>query len=130
MYSTHNNAFSSASYTIALSHRLYTNMFPLTLAGSDYLVSLQDYTSRNFTVTFLSRQANSTEHVIYIADDRIFEEREYFRLRLSAVRPIGQAAQFFVPQPGVNNIFVDISIEDDDSKSSSSSLIYIQNSKL
>ena len=90
--------------------------FVNTLAGSDYIVNLQDFTSKNFTVTFLSKQASSTEHVIHIADDHIFEGREYFRLRLSAIRPIGQAAQFFVPQTGFENTFVDTCIEDDDSK--------------
>ena len=59
--------------------------------------------------------------MITIAEDSIFEGREYFRLRINAVRPIGQAAQFFIPQDGANNTFVDISIEDDDSKLSSSS---------
>ena len=88
-----------------------------TLAGSDYVVDLQAILSRDFTVTFLSKQANSTEHVIYIADDQIFEGREWFRLRISAVRPTGQAEQLFMPQAGVNNVFVDISIVDDDSKS-------------
>ena len=91
-----------------------------TLAGSDYIVSLQDFAARDFTVTFLSKQANSTEHVIFIADDQIFEGREYFRLRLSAVNPIGQAAQFFIPQADVTNTYVDVVIADDDSKSSSS----------
>ena len=94
--------------------------FAHTLAGSDYIVNLQDFTSTNFTVTFLSKQANSTEHVIIIADDRILEGREHFRLRLSAIRPIGQAADFYVPQAGFENTFVGISIEDDDSKSGSS----------
>ena len=65
--------------------------------------------------------------MINIADDEIFEGREYFRLRISTVRPIGQAAQFFVPQAGVNNTFVDISIEDDDSKPSSTSYKCMQN---
>ena len=90
--------------------------FANTLAGLDYIVNLEDYVSRNFSVTFLSKQANSTEHVINIADDLIFERREYFRLRLSAIRLIGQAAQFFVPQTGFENTFVDTCIEDDDSK--------------
>ena len=90
------------------------------LTGSDYIVNLQDIASRNFTVTFLSKQATSTEHVIQIADDNTSEGKEYFRLRITAVRPIGQAAQFFIPEPGVNETFVDITIEDDDSKSNSS----------
>ena len=72
-------------------------------------------------MTFLSKQANSTEHVIPIADDPSFEGREYFRLQLSAIRIIGQAEDFYVPQDGFENTFVDVNIEDDDSKSSSSS---------
>ena len=90
-----------------------------TLAVSDYIVNLQDFASKNITATFLSKQANSTEHVIHIADDSIFEGREYFRLRISAIRTIGQAEQFIIPQAGVENTLVDISIEDDDSKSCS-----------
>ena len=77
-------------------------------------------THNSITVTFLSRQANSTECVVHIADDQIFEGSEYFRLRLSAIRLIGQAAQFFIPQTGFENMFVDINIEDDDSKSHNS----------
>ena len=101
-------------YTAALYS--ITQLLANALAGSDYIARLEDVTSRNFTVTFLSKQANSTEYAINIADDAIFEGREYFRLRISAVRPIGQAAQLFVLQPRENNTFVDISIEDDDSK--------------
>ena len=103
-----------------------------TLAGTDYVISLQDFNSTNCTVTFLSKQANSTECVINIAVDMIFERREYFRLRVNAVRTIGQAADFYVPQSGFENTFVDINIEDNDSKSSSSSKVvspekYVQN---
>ena len=87
-----------------------------TIAGTNYTVNRDDFASRNFTVNFLSKEANSTEYVVNITDDQIFEGREYFRLRISAVRLIGQAAQFFAVQAGVNNTFVDISIEDDDSK--------------
>ena len=106
---------------LLLCHTDCTQTLSNALAGTDYIVNLQDFFSRDFTVTFLPKQANSTENVITIADDHVFEGREYFRLRISAVRPIGQAAQFFVAQAGVNNTFVDISIEDDDSKSSTSS---------
>ena len=105
------------SYTLFSSTLTTLNYFTNTFTGSDYIVTLQDFTSRNFTVTFLSKQANSTEYVIHIADDQIFERREYFRLRISAIRPTGQAAQFYVPQAGFENTFVDINIEDDDSKS-------------
>ena len=96
------------------------------LTGGDYVVNLDDVESTDFTVTFLSKQANSTEHVINIADDEIFEGREYFRLRITEVRPIDGAAQLFVPQDGVENTFVDISIEDDDGKSSNQSCAIVQ----
>ena len=66
--------------------------------------------------------------MINIADDQIFEGREYFRLRLSAIRPIGQAADFYIPQAGFENTFVDINIEDDDGKShNSSDSVFSQN---
>ena len=74
-------------------------------------------------MTFVSGQANSTNYAIIITDDSILEGKEYFRLRISAIRPIGQVAQFYIPQAGANNTFVDICIEDDDSKLSSSSLL-------
>ena len=90
-----------------------------TFAGTDYNVNTGDPSSRKFTVIFISRQANSTENIILIADDEIFEGRECFRLRICVIRFIGQAAQFFRAQHGVNNTFIDICIEDDDSKYSS-----------
>ena len=65
--------------------------------------------------------------MINIANDQIFEGREYFRLRLSAIRTIGQAADFYVPQTGFENTFVDINIEDDDCKSSSSPSVLPRN---
>ena len=85
-------------------------------AGRDYLVNIQNPSSRIFTVVFQSKQANSTEHVIQIAHDNIFEDREYFRLRIIAVRFSGQAAALFSAQDGLNNTFVDVNIPDDDSK--------------
>ena len=89
------------------------------LAATDYYVNAEDILSTKFTVTFISRQANSTENVIQISDDISFEGRECFSLRICAVRFIGQAAQFFRAQDGVNKTFIDICIEDDDSKYSS-----------
>ena len=86
---------------------------------SDYVVNTGDVLSRKFTVIFISKQANSTENVIQISDDTIFEGRKCFRLRICEVRFIGQAAQFFRAQDRVNNTFIDICIEDDDSKYSS-----------
>ena len=62
----------------------------------DYLVNIQNPSSRTFTVAFLSKQANSTEHVIVVADDSVSEGIETFRLRIVAVRFIGQAATIFI----------------------------------
>ena len=84
-------------------------------AGNDYLVDTQNTSSKVFTVVFQSKQANSTEHVILLSDDQIFEGREYFRLRIIGIRFIGQASIFFRPQDGLTNIFADVSIEDNDS---------------
>ena len=71
-------------------------------------------------MAFFSKQANSTEHVIHIADNLLLERMEYFRLRLSGIRPIGQAADFYKSQAGFENTFVDVNIEDNDSKSHNS----------
>ena len=84
--------------------------------GIDYLVNRQNPSSRTFTVTFQSKQTNSTEHVIDIADDDIFEGTEAFRLRIVAARFIGQAATILRAQDGLNNTVADVTIEDDDCK--------------
>ena len=82
--------------------------------GSDYLVNSQNPPSRTFTVTFQSKQANSTENDIEIAEDDIVEGTEAFRLRIVAVRFIGLAATIFRPQDGLTNTFADVIIEDND----------------
>ena len=84
--------------------------------GSDYLVNLQNPSSRNFTVTFQSKQANSSENVIVVADDSLVEGTETFRLRLVAARFFGQAAAFFKAPAGLTNTTADVTIEDDDCK--------------
>ncbi len=84
--------------------------------GSDYLVNIQNSRSRTFTVTFQSKQANSTENEIQLADDNIFERTETFRLRIVAARFIGQAAAIFRTQGGLTNNFAEVTIEDDDCK--------------
>ena len=81
---------------------------------TDYLVNLQNLHSRIFTVTFQSKQANSTEHVIYGTPDNIFEGNESFRLRIVAARFIGQAAGLFRAQDGLSHTFVDVIIADND----------------
>ena len=91
-------------------------MTHLILTGIDYLVNRQNPSSRNFTVTFQSKQANSTEHVILLADDSTVERTEAFRLRIVAARFFGQAAAFFRAQDGLTNTFADVTIEDDDCK--------------
>ena len=85
-------------------------------AGIDYLANPQNRLSRIFTVVFQSKQANSSEHVIEIADDQILEGSESFRLRIVAARFSGQAAILFRAQDGLNNTFADVNIADDDGK--------------
>ena len=84
--------------------------------GADYLVNIQKPSSRTFTVAFLSKQANSTENGIQLADDDIVEGAEAFRLRIVAARFIGEAAAIFRAQDGLNNTIADVTIEDDDCK--------------
>ncbi len=85
-----------------------------THAGSDYIVNVQNISSRTFTVTFQSKQANSTKHQILIADDIIVEGTEEFLLRIDTVRFIGQASVLFRPSDGVSNVVADVFIADDD----------------
>ena len=84
--------------------------------GIDYLVNSQNLDSRTFTVTFQSKQANSTENEIVLAADDIVEGTEFFRLRIVAARFIGEAAAIFRAQDGLNNTIADVAIEDDDCK--------------
>ena len=84
--------------------------------GSDYLVNIQNPSSRNFTVAFQSKQANSSENVIVVADDSIVEGTEAFRLRLVAARFFGQAPVIFRAKDGLTNTTADVVIEDDDCK--------------
>ncbi len=95
---------------IAMSHLMHT--------GIDYLVNSQNPSSRTFTVTFQSKEANSTENVIVLVDDDIVEGTEAFRLQIVAARFIGQAATIFRAQDGLNNTgnVADVTIEDDDCK--------------
>ena len=74
-------------------------------------------------MVFQSRHSNSSEHVIKITDDSILEDREYFRLRISAVRFIGQPTMLFRAQDRVTSTFVDVSIEDNDCKSGSATCL-------
>ena len=85
-----------------------------TRAGTDYIIDLQNISSRTFTVTFRSKQANSTQHGILISDDRSVEGTEEFLLRIDAVRFTGQARALFRPSDGLNNIVADVIIADDD----------------
>ena len=92
---------------------------------ADYLVNTQNPLSRTFTVVFQSKQANSTEHVIHIADDNIFEGSEAFRLRIVNVRFIGQAAAYFRTEDGVTSTVVDVTIADNDCELGESSCTII-----
>ena len=78
-----------------------------------------------FTVTFHSKNANSTEQEIDIANDSIFEGRESFYLRIVAVRFNGQAEEYFKATDGLNKTFVKVDIEDDDCEFSTILLIII-----
>ena len=82
--------------------------------GTDYLVNIQNPSSRTFTVAFQSKQANSTEHAVQLSDDNIVEGSETFRLRIVAARFIGQAADIF--RDGSTNTVADVIIEDNDCK--------------
>ena len=95
---------------------LHPNRMPTLHAGADYLVNRQNPSSRIFTVLFQSKQANSSEHVIQIAEDNTFEGSESFRLRIIAARFSGQAAVFFRAQDELNSTVADVNIADDDSK--------------
>ena len=84
------------------------------LTGTDYVVNLQNPFSRIFTVSFLPRQANSTENTIQLSDDNIFEGAESFGLRIAQARFSGQAADFFRADDTLNNAFAQVNIADDD----------------
>ena len=84
--------------------------------GFDYIVNSQNPSSRTFTVTFQSKQANSTENDIVFANDDIVEGTEAFHLQIVAARFIGEAATIFRAQDGLNNTFADVIIEDNDCK--------------
>ena len=82
--------------------------------GSDYLVNSQNPSSKTFTVTFQSKQANSSANMIQLADDNIVEGPEAFRLRIVDAQFIGQAASILRAE--LTNTIVDVTIEDDDCK--------------
>ena len=96
------------THPYAMPHLMHT--------GSDYLVNIQNPSSRTFTVTFQSKQANSTGNGILLADDSILEGTETFLLRIVAARFMGQAATFFRAQDGLTNTVAEVIIEDDDCK--------------
>ena len=73
-------------------------------AGIDYLVNTQNSSSRIFTVVFQPKQANSSEHVILLYNDVVFEGSEYFHLRIVAAQFNGQAAAHFRAQDRIVSI--------------------------
>lgn len=100
------------TFTTIIYYYFYTH------AGSDYFVNnTGDPQSNTFTVTFQSQQEDSSEYRIQIADDQILEGREYFRLRIIAVRVFGPLQGIFSVQDGVERTSVEVGIDDDDSKS-------------
>ena len=106
--------FSSINSCCSLNHSECYYYMPPLHSGSDYVVNLQNPSSRTFTVTFHPKQLNATEHVISIADDDIFEDKENFRLRIHALRFIGEAGKRFRAQPGITSSFAEVAIKDDD----------------
>ena len=80
----------------------------------DYIVNRQNPSSRIFTVSFLPLQANSTENIIELADDIIFEGSESFNLRIDQARFSGQAAMIFRADDTLTNAFAEVNIVDDD----------------
>ena len=112
---TCNSSFLMYSITIVVffSHRMIYLYAPL-YSGSDYIVNIQNASFRTFTVTFQPRQLNLTEHMISISDDDIFEDKEHFRLRIHALRFIGEAANVFRAAPQVTSSFAEIAIKDND----------------
>ena len=77
-------------------------------------MNLQNPVSRNFTVSFLPLQANSTENIIQLSDDDIFEGTESFGLRIAEARFSGQAAEIFRANDTLTNAFAEVNIADDD----------------
>ena len=70
--------------------------------------------SRIFTVSFLPLQANSTENIIQLVDDNIFEGTESFGLRIAEARFSGRTAESFRANDTLNNTFAQVNIADDD----------------
>ena len=101
-------------------------MTHLVHTGSDYSVNSKNPSARSFTVTFQSKQANSTENEIVLASDDIVEGTEAFRLQIVAARFIGEAADIFRAQDGLTNTVADVTIEDDDCKFTSISSIRLE----
>ena len=87
-------------------HLIYT--------GRDYVLNLQNPLSTIFTVAFQPRQANSTEHSIFLSEDNTFEGPESFRLKIFDARFIGEAADIFRVQEGLTNTIAVVNIEDSD----------------
>ena len=75
-------------------------------------MNIQNTSSRTFTVTFQSKQANSSENGIVVADDSILEGTEDYHLRIVA----GQAAAIFRARAELTNTVADVTVEDDDCK--------------
>ena len=65
-------------------------------------------------VSFLPLQANSTEHIVQLSNDNIFEGTESFSLRIVEARFSGQAAEIFRADDTLSNAFAEVNIADDD----------------
>ena len=105
----------SNSYSIEILYT-YARSYMYIHAGTDYIVNTLNTSSRIFTVTFQPKQDKSNEHVILIADDNILENKEYFIIRIYAIRFIEGAATRFTISSEANRSFAVVVIQDDDSE--------------
>ena len=105
---------------------IYAMHYVTSHVGTDYIVDTEDPQSMTFVVVFVSNRAQSTEHVILIADDAIFEGTEFFRCQIVKLDFTEGAQQLFRPQDRINSTFADVRIEDNDSKSVQEVRLYIK----
>ena len=94
---------------------VYILMYTYILAGVDYFIC-DNASSTIFTVHFVVRQTNSTEVNICILDDNIFEDSEFFQLRILAVRFPPNLQPLFILSTGFDSVSAPIEIEDNDSE--------------
>ena len=103
---------------MSILHATHLCIYNLCIQGVITLSTIRTHhpSSRTFTVTFQSKQANLTVNAILLADDSIVEGTEAFCLRIVAARFFGQAAVIFRAEDGLTNTVAGVTIEDDDCK--------------